>query len=292
MNYLEKLKASSQKYESIICMGLDPVMDYFPQEIKDSPEICISNFYERIFEKMIERNIYPSAFKPNQGFFLQYDKPMQLEFSGSKALVELIVLCKEYFPEIPIILDYKKGDIAKSSKNYAVEGFENWDCDAVTISPFMGSDSVIPFLEYSNEGKGIYILNRTSNKGAKDFQNQKLENGEFLYQNVSKKIIKWSKKHSGTGAVIGATSLTELKNIAKTYTKHNIPLLIPGVGAQGGNAKEVVKVLKKVDYDLEIVRINSSSGISFPWKKENSIPKNWADACVDELEKLNEESNH
>ncbi|MEA1986379.1 MAG: orotidine-5'-phosphate decarboxylase [Candidatus Marinimicrobia bacterium] len=292
MNYLEKLKLSSQKYNSLICMGLDPVMDYFPEEIKDSPEISIINFYEKIFEKMIERKVFPSAFKPNQGFFLQYDEPMNLEFNGSKALVELIVLCREYFPEIPIILDYKKGDIAKSSKNYAVEGFENWDCDSVTISPFMGSDSVIPFLEYTKENRGVYILNRTSNKGAKDFQNQKLENGEFLYQNVSKKIVEWSKTFSGTGSVVGATSMKELENIAGIFTNHNIPLLIPGVGSQGGSAKDVVKVLEKVNYDLGIVRINSSSGISFPWKNKERIPLNWADVCVDELDKLNEESNH
>ena len=290
MNYLKKLKSSSQKYNSIICMGLDPVIDYFPQELKNSPEICIPNFYERIFETMIEKKVFPATFKPNLGFFLQYDKPMQLEFSGSKALVEMIVLCREYFPEIPIILDYKKGDIAKSSKNYAVEGFENWDCDAITISPFMGTDSVTPFLEYSKKMKGAYILNRTSNKGAKDFQNLKLDSGEFLYQSVSKKIIEWSKKYSGTGAVVGATSLVELKNIAQIYTEHNIPLLIPGVGSQGGSAKEVVNVLKNVGYDLEIVRINSSSGISFPWKKQNKVPQNWVEVCVNELAKLNEET--
>ncbi len=289
MNYLEKLKSSSEKYKSIICMGLDPVMDYFPEEIKDSPEIAIPNFFETIFKKMIERKIYPSAFKPNQGFFLQYDKPMEFNFSGSIALATTIVLCRDYFPGIPIILDYKKGDIAKSSKNYAIEGFENWDCESVTISPFMGSDSVIPFLEYTNDGNGIYILNRTSNKGAKDFQNLKFDNDEFLYQSVSKKIVEWSKEYSGTGAVVGATSLTELENIAKIYAEHNIPLLIPGVGSQGGSAKEVIAILKKVGYDLGIVRINSSSGISFPWKKDGKIPKDWADTCVNELEKLNKE---
>lgn len=290
MNYLTKLKLSSKKYNSIICMGLDPVIDYFPQEFKDSPDIAIPNFYENIFERMVERDVYPAALKPNQGFYLQYDNPMSLEFSGSKALVKTMVLCEKYFPEMPIILDFKKGDIAKSSKNYAVEGFENWDRDAVTISPFMGSDSVIPFLQYTNNGKGIYILNRTSNKGAKDFQNLKFRNDEFLYQSVSKKIVEWAKKYSGTGAVVGATSLIELENIAKIYTGHNIPLLIPGVGSQGGSAKEVVNVLKKAGYNPEIVRINSSSGISFPWKNDNKIPTNWANICVDELEKLNAET--
>jgi orotidine-5'-phosphate decarboxylase len=158
--------------------------------------------------------------------------------------------------------------------------------DAVTISPYMGSDSVIPFLEYTAKGQGTYILNRTSNPGGKDFQDLVLQDGSKLYEAVGKKIIEWAQKYPDTGAVVGATSQTELKNLVSMYAGHDIPLLIPGVGSQGGSAKQVMTILKKAKYDLRLVRINSSSGIIHPWKKVKRIPEEWAGVCADELESL------
>jgi orotidine-5'-phosphate decarboxylase len=183
-------------------------------------------------------------------------------------------------------MDYKRGDIATSSANYAREGFERWVADAVTISPYMGSDSVIPFLEYTAKGQGTYILNRTSNAGGKDFQNLKLDDGRMLYEAVGDKLIEWSKKYPGTGAVVGATSMKELKALAEQYAEFEIPLLIPGVGSQGGSAVDVMNTLKKAKYDMKLARINSSSGLTHPWKKDNHIPENWATVCANALEVL------
>jgi orotidine-5'-phosphate decarboxylase len=286
MAYCDYLRKSSERTGNIVCLGLDPVMDYIPARLGYRIDEIIPNFFEQLFDLLSNRYLKPAAFKPNQGFFIKHDIPMQGDFSGSIALSKTIKLCREYFPHTPVILDYKRGDISRSSHNYAREGFERWSADAVTVSPYMGSDSVSPFLDFSTKGLGTYILNRTSNPGAKDFQNLKLEDGSKLYEAVGKKIVEWSEKYPGTGAVVGATSLKELESLAHIFAPHEIPLLIPGVGSQGGSAADVIKTLKKVGYDLKLVRINSSSAIIHPWKKSGHIPENWADACAEILEEM------
>lgn len=291
MTYLDILRESAEKAGNNICMGLDPVLDHIPAHLGYSIDEIISTFFEKVFTEISNRYIQPAAFKPNQGYYIKHDVPLQGDFSGSIALAKIIKLCQDYFPHTPIIMDYKRGDIASSSANYANEGFERWGCDAVTISPYMGSDSVIPFLEYSIKGQGTYILNRTSNKGGKDLQNMKLDSGKTLYQEVGSKIIEWSKAFPGTGAVVGATSIEELTDLAKQYAPHEVPLLIPGVGSQGGSASEVMKALKNSDYDARLARINSSSGLTHPWKKSGHIPENWDEVCADALEQLIEDVN-
>ncbi len=286
MSYLNFLRDTAERAGNIVCMGLDPVMDYLPARLGYRIDEIIPNYFEKLFDEMSNRYLKPAAFKPNQGFYIKHDVPLQGDFSGSLALSKTIKLCREYFPHTPVIMDYKRGDIASSSSNYAREGFERWVADAVTISPYMGSDSVIPFLEYTSKGQGTYILNRTSNVGGKDLQNLKLDDGRTLYQAVGDKLIEWSKKYPGTGAVVGATSLKELKTLAEQYAEFEIPLLIPGVGAQGGSASDVMKTLIKAKYDIKLARINSSSGLTHPWKKEGHIPENWASVCADALEAL------
>ena len=286
MSYLNKLRESAEKTGNIVCMGLDPVMDHLPAHLGYEIDEIIPAFFEEVFKEMSDRFLEPAAFKPNQGYYLIHDIPLQGDFSGSKALVKVIKLCQQYFPHTPIIMDYKRGDIATSSANYANEGFERWRANAVTISPYMGSDSVIPFLEYSKLGQGTYILNRTSNKGGKDFQNLLMQDGDTLYKTVGKKIVEWSQEYPGTGAVVGATNLNELKDLAKMFASAEVPLLIPGVGSQGGSACEVMAALKECDYDVKLARINSSSGITHPWKKTGHIPENWAEVSADALEAL------
>ena len=292
MTYLEYLKESAEKANNNICMGLDPVLDYFPASLGYHIEESIPAFFEKIFDEISNREIQLAAFKPNQGYYLKHDVPLQGDFSGSIALSKTIKLCREYFPHTPIIMDYKRGDIATSSGNYANEGFQRWGCDAVTISPYMGSDSVFPFLKYSKKGQGTYILNRTSNIGGKDLQNLILEDGKQLYHAVEEKIIEWSKEYPGTGAVVGATSISELTDLAKQFAPHDIQLLIPGVGSQGGSAKEVMKALKSSGYDVSLARINSSSGLTHPWKKTGHVPENWAEQSADALEKLIEDAHY
>ncbi len=294
MNFLEKLRESAIETGSIVCMGLDPVIEAMPEELARFGVNRVPEYFESIFREMIYQKVFPGAFKPNEGFYLVHDKSIQEAFPGSGALARVLKILESRFPRIPVILDYKRGDIAKSSANYAAVGFESWGTDAVTVSPYMGTDSIMPFGDYCNDeqGRGIYILNRTSNKGAEDFQNLPVVVGDEtmpLYMVVALKIKEWAKDHPGVGAVIGATSLEELTDLAGLYVGKNIPLLIPGVGGQGGSAEEVVSRLSDVGYGLKLARINSSSGLTHPWaKKKQAAPDDYAKVCVEELNKLNE----
>lgn len=288
MNFLDYLKDSAERTNSIVCVGLDFVSNQLPARLIKNPQDpthAFGQFFSDLSIKMFEENMYPGAFKPNQGFYSIYDN------KGLSALKDIFGSVSGKM--IPLILDYKRGDIGPSSANYAKEGFEIFGADAVTISPYMGFDSVEPFLKYCLQGKGVYILNRTSNPGAKDFQNLVLDDGRFLYEAVASKIIEWAQVYPGTGAVVGATSLEELSKIATMFAPHNIPLLIPGVGKQGGSAKEVTEVLRKANYPLYLARINSSSGITHPWAaKKEPMPQSYdkvCEVCINEIRKLKEE---
>lgn len=290
MNYIELLKTSAEISGNCACMGLDPCIEMLPIK-KENPEQCITSFFEELFSSMKNKNLCPAAFKPNIGYYSALDKPLDGEFYGSKALASVIKMIREKFKGIPIILDSKRGDISRSSFNYAIEAFDCWHADAVTVSPYMGTDSIMPFVEKSYKVKGAYILNRTSNSGGKDFQNLKitdsLNNGNsHLYIAVAKKISEYAKSGFCTGAVTGATGIEELKNIACFYAGEKpVPLLIPGVGSQGGSASEVLSILKDANYDLSIVRINSSGGLTHPWKS-SVIPENYLEICIENIEKL------
>ena len=187
-------------------------------------------------------------------------------------------------------MDSKRGDIATSSANYAYEAFGCWKADAVTVSPYMGHDSISPFA-VGYEEKGVYILNRTSNPGGKDLQNKAMEDGKPLYMTVAETIAKWNEEYSGgIGAVVGATNLKEFEDLASFYSKKEIPLLIPGVGSQGGSAEEVISIMKRVGYPLFLARINSSSALTHPWaKKKEKAPSDWKEVCMSAIEKFAKE---
>ena len=278
MNYKELLIKSADNAGHIGCIGLDPVVEALPQGYEGILGWVI--FLEKLFTGLKEKQITPAAFKPNQGFYVVHDKPLEGDFSGSKALAAVIKLCKEHYPEVPLILDYKRGDIKKSSHNYAVEGFDNWKADCVTVSPWMGHDSVGPFGEFMD--KGVYLLNRTSNPGAADLQNVDTANGP-MYMVAASKIKKWAEQWPGIGVVVGATSITELKNLAKEYKE--VPMLIPGVGSQGGLPEEVMTTLNDVGYNIKLARVNSSSGLTHPWKGKEA-PENWLAVVLEKIETL------
>jgi len=293
-NYLDLLRSSAKETGSIACMGLDPVLESMgkdPERIYSLP-----GKFKPLFELMKTEGVLPGSFKPNLGFYLKHDVPQLQSFGGSHALSGVIAHIKHTLPGIPIIIDAKTGDIAKSSANYAT-ACHGWGANATTVSPYMGTDSVGPYAEHTltidRPPMGSYVLCRTSNPGARDLQNLMVqgEDGELkpLYMHVAQKIVDWSKDRPGIGAVIGATSLEELEKLVKFFQPHDIPLLIPGVGGQGGKADEVMDVLYGVEYELELVRINSSSGLTHPWyKKGKPCPKNWSGAIVENLAKLNE----
>ncbi|MBO8468958.1 MAG: orotidine-5'-phosphate decarboxylase [Spirochaetes bacterium] len=292
MTYNELLRKSAKESGNIVCMGLDPVLSVLPASDKSIRD-RLASYFGTIFKKMNEEGISPAAFKPNLGYYSSLDRPREGSFEGSLALGDILALLDEYFPSVPVILDSKRGDIARSSGNYAEEAFSAWNADAVTVSPYMGKDSVMPF---AYEGKGIYVLNRTSNPGAADLQNilvvDAVDEKELypLYLAVAHRIARWSEEHEGIGAVVGATNMKELHDIASYYSDRDIPMLIPGVGSQGGSASDVMAALKDSGYPAELARINSSSGLTHPWKK-GTAPENWLSLVIDAVKSLIKEAS-
>ncbi|MCX6798830.1 MAG: orotidine-5'-phosphate decarboxylase [Candidatus Diapherotrites archaeon] len=281
MNYSEMLRDSAQKSGGIVCMGADPVLEKIPLQEK-SVEKKISDFFVKIIDAAISEGAAPAAIKPNYAFYAQYG------WDGLRALHRVCEYTKKN--KIPLILDAKRGDIGKTNEAYAKEVFEFWGADCVTLSPFLGSDSVLPFVKWCEEkGKGVYLLNRTSNPGAAEIQNLICNRKEF-YSIISEKIVEWGKNaHGNAGAVVGATSIAEFEKIVSFFVKSGakVPLLIPGVGAQGGSAAEVTAAMKKSGYELALARINSSSGINYAYEKEKT--SDFAGAAVREIKKMNKE---
>ena len=238
MSYIELLRQSAEAGNNIVGLGLDPQIDALPGE--GSPREKINTFFDELFHRMKLEGVSPAAFKPNIGYYSALDNPREDDFSGSQALCDVLDMLDGFFPGIPVILDSKRGDIARSSLNYAIEAFDKWGANATTISPYMGTDSILPF---AYEDKGVYILNRTSNPGGAVLQNlhilDPIDEKEIypLYIAVAHLIASLAKDHPGLGAVVGATNIQELKDIAKYYANKDIPMLIPGVGSQGGSAE-------------------------------------------------------
>ncbi len=265
---LELLKKSAIEKRTILCFGIDPVLEKIGIGSKTgSVQERIEPFFHEMTDTLLEENAI-AAIKPNYAFFAQYG------FDGLYVLENII---QRYRNKIPIILDGKRGDIGKTSEAYAREAFDFWGADALTVSPYMGEDSVKPFLR---EGKLVYMLCRTSNPGAKDFEELKCGK-KFLYEHVAEKAVEW-----GTGLVVGATS-DSIKRIVKITKakgkdgKKEIPMLIPGIGSQGGDLEMVLESLRD---NLPIHRINASSSISYAYEKTGGKP---ADAAMKEAERLN-----
>lgn len=273
MDYLDLLKISYEKFNSIVCLGLDPVIEDIP--LTGDPNSVIVAFYEEILNKILQKKIYPAAVKPNYAFYAQYGIP------GLEALIKVISIYKH--EGFPVILDVKRGDIDKTAAAYAREAFNCYQADAVTLSPYMGLDSIQPFIELF-PGKGYYILTKTSNKSSVDIQDVLIDK-EPIYLHVAKKLTEWYQP--GLGSVVGATFPKQLLQIAMIYIRSGkeIPLLIPGIGAQGGNIKDVVDIFKQYS-DIRIHRINSSSAINYAYKKYKKL--HYAEAAVKALKDLND----
>lgn len=256
-----------------MCMGMDPVIDDIP--LSGDTKSVIVAFYEEILNKILQKKTYPSAVKPNYAFYAQYG------MEGIEALQIIITLYKN--EGFPVILDVKRGDIDKTAAAYAREAFDFFKADAVTISPYMGLDSLQPFINLYPD-KGYYVLTKTSNKSSIDIQDLTVNN-EPLYMHVAKKIIEWY--HPGIGSVVGATYPEQLSNLTLLFchSGREIPLLIPGIGSQGGSIEDVIGALKQCG-DISIHRINSSSGINFAYKKHADL--HYAEAAVKALKELND----
>jgi orotidine-5'-phosphate decarboxylase len=255
---------------------MDPVIEDIP--LTGDPKTVIVAFYEEILNKILQKKIFPSAVKPNYAFYAQYGIP------GIEALQTVIAIFKK--EGFPVILDVKRGDIDKTAAAYAREAFGVFQADSVTLAPYMGFDSIQPFIQQFPD-KGYYILTKTSNKSSIDLQDI-LVGEEPLFLHVAKKIIEWYQP--GIGSVVGATYPEQLSRIITLYTRSgkDIPLLIPGIGAQGGSISEVMSILKGYS-DIKLCRINSSSGINYAYKKYNKL--HYAEAAVTALKELNDSIN-
>lgn len=282
VGYATRLESRIQACGNPICFGMDPVLDLIPLE--GSPEEKIRRFYLEILGELVRRGVKPAIVKPNSAYY---------ECVSVQALLVMQELIHEYSREgIMVVLDAKRGDIGKSSSAYAKAAFGVFGADAVTVSPWMGTDSVEPFLKDA-PGKGVYALLRTSNKGAKDFQDLPVRDAGKAYEAVATKCIEWD--NGSLGAVVGATNPAELEHITRFFVSrgHEIPFLIPGVsipgvpGQQGGQASEVISAIRAGGGKRQFHVLNSSSGLSFAWQASGNA-KNYATACADAMERLAE----
>ena len=275
MNYPEMLKESAERFSSIVCLGLDPVIEDIPEREGSTGE-RIYKFYENILNMIVKKKIYPGAVKPNYAFYAQY---------GISGIVSLEKVMNIYRKEgIPVILDYKRGDIGKTAAAYAKEAFDFFNADAVTLSPYLGYDSIEPYIR-NYPDRGYYILTKTSNASSGEIQDVKI-GGKELFLHVAEMIVKWY--HPGIGSVAGATYPEQLDRISAEFIKSGkeIPFLIPGVGTQGGSIDEVMAVLRKSP-DVRIHRINASSSINYAYKKYKGM--DYDEAAVEALKQMNEE---
>lgn len=212
--------------KSYLCVGLDTDINKIPPYLL-ALEDPIFEFNKQIIESTAE---YCVAYKPNIAFY------ESLGIKGWISLEKTISFLNTHYPKHFTIADAKRGDIGNTSYMYAKAFFEEFSFDSITISPYMGKDSITPFLEYKN--KWAIVLALTSNEGSKDFEEISDTNGQKLYENVLKTTQNWA-NHEQMMYVTGATKAIEFKNIRKIVPKHF--LLVPGVGAQGGNLEEVSK---------------------------------------------------
>jgi orotidine-5'-phosphate decarboxylase len=247
VNFIEKLAKAIQKNHSLLCVGLDPDLALMPDKTG------ILEFNKAIIEATAD---LVCAYKPNIAFY---------EALGIEGL-EALKRTRDHIPDdIPVIGDAKRGDIGNTAKAYAKGLFEYFNFDAATVNPYMGYDSVAPFIEYQN--KGIFVLCRTSNAGAVDFQSLPCEvNGsrQLLFEVVARKVSQWN-THGNLGLVVGATYPEELKMIRQGFP--DMPFLIPGVGAQGGELSKVVSY--GIDAGRERTIINSSRQILYAAKGQD-----------------------
>ncbi|NEW84757.1 MAG: orotidine-5'-phosphate decarboxylase [Mariniphaga sp.] len=222
----QQLFENIQKKGSFLCVGLDTDIKKIPGFLLDTTDPMFA-FNKEIIDATAE---YTVAYKPNLAFY----ESEGLE--GWRSLEKTVHYIRENFPDIFLIADAKRGDIGNTSSMYARAFFEKMKFDAVTVAPYMGEDSVKPFLGY--EGKRVVLLALTSNKGAFDFQYVADGTGEKLFEKVIRTSMNWGNAENMM-YVVGATKAEELADIRKIIPNHF--LLVPGVGAQGGSLQEVVK---------------------------------------------------
>ncbi len=247
MTFLDMLRDAAARNQSMLCVGLDPEPTRFPAGMQGDVR-RIYDFCAAIVDATAD---LVCAFKPQIAYFAAHGAEDQLE--------RLMQHMRANAPHVPVILDAKRGDIGSTAEQYAREAFERYGADAVTLSPFMGFDSVEPYLRYP--GKGAFLLCRTSNPGGDDFQNQRLASVDgqpLLYEHIARLAQGPWNKNGQLGLVVGATYPAEIERVRAIAPQ--VPLLIPGVGAQGGDAAATVRAGWRPDGPIIV---NSSRAILY-----------------------------
>jgi len=224
MTFLEKLRQAWHQNHSLVCVGLDPEPTKFPAHLRDDPD-AIFEFCRAIVDATAD---VVCCFKPQFAHFAAR--------SAEDALQRLIAHIHTKHPGVPVILDAKRGDIGSTAAFYAAEAFDRYGADAVTVNPYLGRDSLEPFLARAD--KGVVILCRTSNAGARDLQDLDV-GGRKLYQHVAETAAREWNANGNCLLVVGATYPGELADVRAIVGE--MPLLVPGVGAQGGDVEAVVR---------------------------------------------------
>ncbi|MEA2512714.1 MAG: orotidine-5-phosphate decarboxylase [Thermomicrobiales bacterium] len=271
--FTDRLRGATIRSDSLVCVGLDPDIAKFPAHLRDlGPREAIVQFNSAIVEAT--RDLV-CAYKPNLGFYVAYGA------EGLEALVET----RRMIPvEIPVILDCKVGDMDNTAARYAKGYFEEWGFDAVTANPFLGEDSLAPFLGYAD--RGVIVLCKTSNPGSGDLQDLVVRDGEWdraLFLALAERAQRWSETYpASVGLVVGATYPAQLAEVRAICPE--LPILLPGVGAQAGDLAAAVTA--GVDARGEGLMVSSSRGVIYAGSGED-----FAERAREAAKRLRDEVN-
>ncbi len=250
MHFMQSLQQAWKDHDSLVCVGLDPDPAKFPAHLRDEPDAVFA-FCAAIVDATAD---LVCAYKPQIAHFAA--------LRAEDTLERLIAHIHDRHPGVPVILDAKRGDIGSTAQHYVTEAFDRFGADAVTLNPYMGRDSIQPFLDRAD--KGVILLCRTSNPGGADFQ--ALDCGGMpLYLRVAETIARDWNAHGNCALVTGATWPEEIRQVRSLVG--DMPLLVPGIGAQGGDIEAVMHAGRSADGTG--LMINSSRGIIYAGKGEN-----------------------
>jgi len=222
--FISQLERAWDRANSLVCVGLDPEIERFPRQFADQAS-PIFQFNKAIIDATAD---LVCAYKPQFAHYAAYEAEDQLE--------RTIDYVHRNYPDIPVILDSKRGDVGNTAERYAIEAFERYHADAVTVNPYLGGDSLEPFLKYSD--KGVIVLCRTSNPGAGELQDLEIQGRRLFHVVADLAARRWNARGNCL-LVVGATYPRELAQVREIVG--NMPLLVPGVGAQGGDVAQAVE---------------------------------------------------
>ena len=264
--FIQRLEQAQQQTQSLVCVGLDP-----NDEKIAALGVGLIEWLKNIVDATAD---HVCAFKPQIAYFAA--------LGAETELTQIIQYIHQKHPTIPVILDAKRGDIGSTAQQYATEAFTRYQADAVTVNPYMGGDTIEPYSKHRD--KGVVVLCKTSNAGSGELQNLTLANGESLFLTVARKASSDWNNNKNLLLVVGATYPEELAQIRQVVG--NMPLLIPGIGAQGGDIKATLKAgLRK---DGKGLIISSSRGIIYSGDSKENYAIAATKACLELKNTINQ----